>query len=641
MAKSPPEVIDGTGQTVRLGTVVGQGGEGAVWDIPARPDLVAKVYHQPLSVPRAQKIALMSNLASDELRKYTSWPASILRNKAGIAVGLLMPKISDRADIHNLYSPKSRRSQFMRADWRFLIHASVNTAIAFNAVHKAKVVIGDVNHGSILVGQNATVRLIDCDSFQIASAGQLFHCEVGVETFTPPELQGRSFRGITRTTNHDNFGLAVMVFLLLFMGRHPFAGRYSGTGEMTIARAIAEVRFPYGSNRSAVQMAPPPGTPPLSIVGARVEALFERAFSRPAIQSGRPTAREWAEALLALSKETRQCTMNSSHWHHRSTSCPWCPMEALTGISLFPPVARGDQNTGSFDLAAFWKHVNAVPDPGPAPQLNIGQTPSPSAQAIAAGRRSKMSLFAAWLVALAWGGVGFVTDYGFFYFVGFVSWFITRAVLKDTTSSEEIRNTHKDLTAKWEAAQKDWDAQAGNDAYRTIKRNLEELRRQFEGLPAERARLLEKLKSNVRQAQLERYLDQFEISKARIEGVGAGRTQILESFGIETALDITRTRVGAIDGFGPKTINKLIKWRDSVATKFVFNPNKGLDAVDLQKIDGEIRAKGKKIATQLDTFLAELRQASARIASARQFKQKYVEKIRDDLAQAQADLKAL
>src|ERR1051326_5722305 len=94
-----------------------------------------------------------------------------------------------------------------------------------------------------------------------------FLCEVGVETFTPPELQGTDFTQIIRTPNHDSFGLAIMIFLMLFMGRHPFAGRYLAQGDMPIARAIREHRFSYGSRRAAFQMEPPPSTPPLSIVG--------------------------------------------------------------------------------------------------------------------------------------------------------------------------------------------------------------------------------------------------------------------------------------------------------------------------------------------------------------------------------------
>jgi DNA-binding helix-hairpin-helix protein with protein kinase domain len=68
------------------------------------------------------------------------------------------------------------------------------------------------------------VSLIDCDSFQISSHGRYFLCEVGVPLYTPPELQEKEFKHVVRTPNHDNFGLAVLLFHLLFMGRRQIFG---------------------------------------------------------------------------------------------------------------------------------------------------------------------------------------------------------------------------------------------------------------------------------------------------------------------------------------------------------------------------------------------------------------------------------
>jgi DNA-binding helix-hairpin-helix protein with protein kinase domain len=143
-----------------------------------------------------------------------------------------------------------------------------------------------------------------------------------------------------------------MVFLMLFMGRHPFAGRYLAQGEMPIARAIREYRFAYGSRRASVQMEPPPGTPPLTIVDDDVARLFERAFARETIQGGRPEPSMWASALETLEKRTKQCAAHPSHWYLSNLQlCPWCRMEGETGVSLFPWIA---QQTGiPFNLEAL------------------------------------------------------------------------------------------------------------------------------------------------------------------------------------------------------------------------------------------------------------------------------------------------
>jgi DNA-binding helix-hairpin-helix protein with protein kinase domain len=186
------EVVDTNGRVVRLGNELGRGGEGTVFQVASDGQQAAKIYHEPLNRERADKIRVMATLLKEHpITRLTAWPIDLLSKRTGEPIGLLLPKISG-TDVHRLYSPKSRRTDFQRADWRFLIRAAANIARAFAAVHDAGCVIGDVNHGSILVAQNATVRLIDCDSFQLSSSGRRFLCDKGVETFTPPELQDRS-----------------------------------------------------------------------------------------------------------------------------------------------------------------------------------------------------------------------------------------------------------------------------------------------------------------------------------------------------------------------------------------------------------------------------------------------------------------
>jgi DNA-binding helix-hairpin-helix protein with protein kinase domain len=67
---------------------------------------------------------------------------------------------------------------------------------------------------------------------------------------------------VTRTPNHDAFGLAVLTFLLLFMGRHPFAGRMSdGQSDLSLEQAISSLRFAYSATALAHRLLPPPNTP--------------------------------------------------------------------------------------------------------------------------------------------------------------------------------------------------------------------------------------------------------------------------------------------------------------------------------------------------------------------------------------------
>jgi DNA-binding helix-hairpin-helix protein with protein kinase domain len=273
--------------------------------------------------------------------------------------GLLIPRVVGCKNIHKLYSPKSRKTEFPAADFRFHLSVAANVARAFAVVHQNQCVIGDVNHGGITVAQNAAVKLIDCDSFQVAINGQNYLCEVGVPTFTPTELQGRPFRGIIRTGNHDNFGLAVLIFHLLFMGRHPFAGRYLGRGEMLIETAIQQFRFAYGADRKLTQMEPPPHVPVLASMSLTIAALFERAFSRQATNDhARPSPADWIMALDAVDKQLARCKREPNHFYvSASLSCPWCTVESATGVVLINIAILRTIDVDRFDVVTVWHAI--------------------------------------------------------------------------------------------------------------------------------------------------------------------------------------------------------------------------------------------------------------------------------------------
>ena len=274
--------VDDTGARLQLGPELGRGGEGTVFDLPGTP-LAAKIYHRPAEPAKAAKLEAMVRLRAPGAERVQRLAgATHPRSPAARHTwGILLPKVLDHRAIHELYSPADRKIEFPFADWTFLVHVARNCAAAFEAIHAAGHVVGDVNQGGVFVSKQGTIMLIDCDSYQIADGARLFTCDVGVPHFTAPELQGQSFRGLQRTPQHDAFGLAVLVFHLLFMGRHPFAGRYLGKGDMPVERAIKEGRFAYGPHADRVQMTPPPHSLRLSQVPDEIAGLFERAFRLP------------------------------------------------------------------------------------------------------------------------------------------------------------------------------------------------------------------------------------------------------------------------------------------------------------------------------------------------------------------------
>src|SRR5215470_17432417 len=107
-----PTFADCSGQPIRLGARLGAGGEGSVYEVNGRPDTVAKIYHKPLTPERAQKIVAMASLCGQGLQQATAWPSGIIMADGQTPHGLLMPRVSGCKDIHKLYSPKSRKTEF-------------------------------------------------------------------------------------------------------------------------------------------------------------------------------------------------------------------------------------------------------------------------------------------------------------------------------------------------------------------------------------------------------------------------------------------------------------------------------------------------------------------------------------------------
>jgi DNA-binding helix-hairpin-helix protein with protein kinase domain len=277
---------------------------------------------------RREKILAMVQASLHSGANGVAYPIAPLFHSSGAFAGFTMQKVGKRRPIHELYSPSSRRQQFSKADFRFLIRSALNVANAVAAVHSAGCVIGDINHSGILISQDAIAALIDADSFQFHFQGHTFRCAVGVPDFTPPELQGGRLDRTDRTSNHDAFGLAVVIFQMLFMGRHPFVGGYLGGGDMPMERAIAECRFTYSSDRGRTRMEAPPHVPSLEDIPPELANAFETAFSPKSLNGGRPTAADWCRLLKGAEAQIVRC--QSSPSHHRMSGPSLGPNRSMT-----------------------------------------------------------------------------------------------------------------------------------------------------------------------------------------------------------------------------------------------------------------------------------------------------------------------
>jgi len=637
--------FDDQGRRVGLGAELGRGGEAAVYSVEGQPDLVAKIYHQPPGPERTEKLGQMVQLQSERLLALSAWPVGSLyttRNKT--MAGFLMKNVSRFKDIHLLYNPKSRTREFPpKANWRFLIHTASNVARAFAAVHGCGHVIGDVNQSNIRVSpETAIVNLVDCDSFQISANGKIYPCEVGVPLYTPPELQDTEFREVVRTPNHDYFGLAVLIFHLLFMGRHPFAGKFLGQGEMPIEKAIAERRFAFARDAQRTQMLPPPACITLAHLPQEIGDLFTSAFGSDGAGSGRPDGRKWVAELDALASRLIVCSNNKAHlFFNGLSSCPWCQIES-TGVLLFVDYTIVDTTTG-FSIEQIWARILAIPSPGAGKipsMLTYISAVAPSARAKAAWRKKCFKIGAAVVTALVAFGFVVFSDNGFAYLYLLGAAFFAAKKMLDDDAPEEFGRVARAAEARLQSLQSSWQREASGEEFYAGLDRLRALTEEYRKLPERRKQKVRELERALYETQLRHYLEQFDVSSANIPHVKEGRKAMLSAYGIDDAADVTRSALEAVPGFGEFLIIQLITWRQSLEGRFKFNPSRGIDPTDIQRVDLEIAKRRVEIEALLSKGPFELNTLRGLIIAARGRLQEQLEKAVMDVAQAQADERA-
>jgi DNA-binding helix-hairpin-helix protein with protein kinase domain len=637
--------VDNQGRRVALGGELGRGGEASVYSVEGQPGLVAKIYHEGPGAEKAEKLSRMVELQSERLLALAAWPVGTLFIPGGkFLAGFLMKNMKGFKDIHLLYNPKSRTREFPpKANWRFLIHTAANLARAFSAVHDHGHVIGDVNQSNVRVSpETAIVSLVDCDSFQICADGKVYPCEVGVPLYTPPELQEMEFREVVRTPNHDNFGLAVLIFHLLFMGRHPFAGKFLGRGEMPIERAIAELRFAFATDVQRTQMLPPPACITLAHLPQEVADLFSVAFRPDSAQGGRPDGKRWIAALDGLRSRLIVCSANKAHlFFNGLAACPWCPIES-SGVVLFIDYTIVDTASG-FSVELVWSHILAVPSPGaenPPPFFGFLSGVQPSARAKAAVWKRRYKLAAVVVAIVVLIGYFAFSENGFSLlpFFGFVFWLIKALLEKGGTS--EFARVAREAEVRLRNLQSCWQREASGEEFAAKLESLRGLADEYRQFPERRKKRIRELERALYASQLERYLEQFDIASADIPHIKDGRKAMLSAYGIDDAADITRAALEAVPGFGHFLVIQLITWRQSLEATFRFNPGRGIDPADIQRVDQEIAKRRAEIELLLSKGPAELQVSRQRIVAARVRLEDQLEKASLDLAQAQADERA-
>jgi DNA-binding helix-hairpin-helix protein with protein kinase domain/Tfp pilus assembly protein PilF len=635
------------GKDIRLGQRLGVGAEGEVYEVQGRAGLVAKIYYQPPPEEKAEKLAALTRLSNERLLKISAWPVDLLQNKPdGKIIGFLMRKIFQAEEVHALHSPKSRLDKFPDASWAFLIYVAANFARAVAVMHEHGFVIGDLNPKNTLVTRKATVFLLDCDSFQVSIDGKTYRCEGGFPEYTPPELQGIPFREVDRRQEHDYFGLAVVIFQLLFLGRHPFSGQFVGEGEMSLERAIKEYRFAYGDDAGSRQMKQPPGTLSLEAVPPQLSHLFSRAFLSNSA-ADRPRPRDWIEPLESLTKCLRRCSLHSGHNYYRElcAGCPWCAIETSARIRLFNFATNGaNQLRGHFRLTELWNEIAAVLPPPEKIAANdsIYAEPGPSAEVVELEQQRREDL--TWAICFSvFAGllIAWLTDFPIAILPLVLAGLIARRIGKTTpkhTDIQKIEDNRQLAQTAVQTIEERWKNEATADRFLATLGNLKNQRDTYLNLPQIREHKLKQLENAAREDQLDEFLDQFEVKGAEIRGIGPSFKTFMFLNGVETAADLTAERLQRLPGIDPSRAEGLLQWRRGLERQFVYDHTRAVPPQTRIKVEREIDSLRHRLERELSSGAFYLRRLKQEIEESRQRLQPALVDARDALAQAEKDL---
>lgn len=619
---SSSQIVVGS-KVLQLGRRIGKGGEGEVFAIEGNDTLAAKLYTANDRSARESKVDAMVRASLAKHAPLAAFPMAMARRGDGEFVGFIMRLVQGHKPLHEIYSPGSRKIHFPQADYRFLVRVATNIARSIASVHRAGCVVGDINHSSMLVSPNAVVALIDADSFQILDGGKPYLCRVGVPEYTPPELQGKAFSGVVRTTNHDAFGLAVVIFQLLFMGRHPFVGTPRNAMEMPpLYENIQRYRYVYADDRD-VGMDQPPGTPSLSDFSPSLSGRFHAAFLNRD-ENGRPSAEEWIAHLEELEGSLVQCADNPLHYGPKGASaCAWCEMERRLNVVLFLPyypmphgvdVPR-DTEAHLFDINAVWARIEAVSQPirdqfQPAlPRLQLA--PSEAAKREKGKnlwrKPAGLVVLAVALAALLYAPALFVV------YVPLAFWGMS-IMRHSPASAESFVRAYVAAEQSWAREHDGWHGRLGFDEIDRIRGELRAARDTYAHAGEEERSSIAKYRTERRDRQLHSFLDRFDIASTKIKGVGPAKLAALASYGIDTAADVELSKLLSVPGFGETNSKGLLEWRTKLERRFAYSAHENdADRQAIARIRLACQTKASKARGTLQAGVLRLEGLARRV----------------------------
>ncbi|HOV79860.1 MAG TPA: hypothetical protein PK728_07085 [Bacillota bacterium] len=249
----------------------------------AGSNLVCKIYSPEYAVLQRKKLLKMLNMhmSAEEI----CWPVdAVMHKNSGIAGYLAMPLIG--ISVKDAIFPKGRLAK-VYPHWtrRNLVHLCIDVAAVVDRLHSAGVLFGSVSPSNILVDSDGKVKIVNVDEMQIDNCP----CLCIDPDFVAPEVKHKKTGPVLATREQEYYGLAVLLFMILFPGKHPFS---PGAGVMPGRMRLLEFPYPLGEKGGYYT----PG-PPWNFIWSNLPYRIKQMFYGTFKEGARMSPREWQLAL--------------------------------------------------------------------------------------------------------------------------------------------------------------------------------------------------------------------------------------------------------------------------------------------------------------------------------------------------------
>lgn len=223
-----PQTFQENDRPFMLGEKLGEGAQGEVYLSLSPPGRVVKLFHSRFLTGddgdnlRGKLLVLRAKQPIAKLDA-VAWPEALVFDKKKQWCGYVMRRGVGVSLADNALAPKHLLQGEPAVDRLLLADTALHFLRTLRQLHAADVWVGDFNPGNFLFDRHSRrLFFLDVDSYQVATGGGRYVCPLTTPGMTPPEYLNVHMQRQWRSPESELFAGAIIAFLILMTGKHPF-----------------------------------------------------------------------------------------------------------------------------------------------------------------------------------------------------------------------------------------------------------------------------------------------------------------------------------------------------------------------------------------------------------------------------------